>query len=1100
VKVCPSCGRENADDARFCSGCATSLEAGAPPREERKVVTCLFCDLVGFTARAERMDPEEVRRLLQPYHSRVRSELERRGGTVEKFIGDAVMAVFGAPTAHEDDPERAVRAALAIRDALVEEGQLEVRIGVTTGEALIALGARPEVGEGMASGDVVNTAARLQVAAPIGSVLVDETTYHATERAIEYGETPPIEAKGKTELVPAWEALRTRARVGVERVGGAELIGRGHELTLLRETLTRVKREKSIQLVTLVGVPGIGKSRLVYELFATVEESPELVFWRRGRSLAYGEGVTFWALSEMVKAQAGILESDSSGQAGDKLREAVERYVSDPTEVSWVERHLRPLAGLEAEETSAGDRRGEAFAAWRRFLEALAEERPLVLVFEDLHWADDALLDFVDHLVDWASGVPILALCTARPELLVRRSAWGGGKVNSSTIRLSPLSEGETATLIHTLVGRSVLPADVQEELLARAGGNPLYAEEFTRMLRERPSEVSLPESVQGIIAARLDTLPPEEKELIQNAAVMGKTFWLGALGQDEEELSERLHSLELKEFVSRERRSSVAGEPEYAFRHALVREVAYEQIPRAQRVDKHRSAAEWIEALGRPDDHAEMLAHHYVAALEYALAAGLDAGPLPGRACARLGAAGDRAFALNAFPHAAGLYERALDLSPEDEAPSLLLRYGHALHLAADARRDEFLERAAEGLLRSGDREGAAEAYALLTVAAWEHGQRDRAFELVARAVELVREVAASSAKARVLAESSRLLVLGGQPREGLAIAQEGFAMADALGLTELAARTLNNVGLARSTLGDHRGGIADLERSCELALSVSSPEAARSYNNLAAIVLYAGDPVRAGELFEEALRVGERLGAGGLSRYTRGVLSWNRYYLGLWDEAMERADAFIAECEAGFPSYVEYEPRIARARIRLARGVREELVLEDIGRAIEIAREVKDPQATFPVLSYATFSYVELGRLEEAQTTAEELVPHLTGGSLDQAGHVWLALDFAWVAEALGHADAFRRVLAAGNPDDVWRQAARAVLDRDFERAAAIFAPMGYFDEAYARLRAANKLLAEGRRTEADAQLERALFLYRSVGATRYVRKGEALLAAAS
>ena len=1100
VKVCPSCGRENADDARFCSGCATSLEADAPAREERKLVTCFFCDLVGFTARAERMDPEDVRRLLQPYHSRIRSELERRGGTVEKFIGDAVMALFGAPTAHEDDPERAVRAALAIRDALAEQGQLEVRIGITTGEALIALGARPEAGEGMASGDVVNTAARLQVAAPTGSVLVDETTYHATERAIEYGETPPIEAKGKTELVPVWEALRARARVGVERVGGVELVGRDHELTLLRETLTRVKREKSIQLVTLVGVPGIGKSRLVYELFAAVEESPEIVLWRRGRSLPYGEGVTFWALSEMVKAQAGILESDSSDQTGEKLREAVERYVSDPTEASWVERHLRPLVGLEAEETSAGDRRGEAFAAWRRFLEALAEQRPLVLVFEDLQWADDALLDFVEHLVDWASGVPILTLCTARPELLARRTGWGGGKVNSSTIRLSPLSEDETAALVHTLVGRSVLAADVQQQLLARAGGNPLYAEEFTRMLRERPGEVALPESVQGIIAARLDTLPAEEKELIQNAAVMGRTFWLGALGRDEQELEERLHSLEQKEFVSRERRTSVAGEPEYAFRHALVRDVAYEQIPRAQRLGKHRMAAEWIEALGRPDDHAEMLAHHYLAALEYARAAGLDAGELPARACARLGAAGDRAFALNAFPQAAGLYERALDLTTEDEAPSLLFRYGHALHLAGDARSDDALEQAAEQLLRSGDPEGAAEAYALLTLDSWQHGQRDRAFELVARAVELVREVAASPAKARVLAESSRLLVLGGQPREGLAIAQEGFAMADTLGLTELAARTLNNVGLARSALGDHRGGIADLERSVELALLVSSPEAARSYNNLAATVFYAGDPVRAGQLFEETLRVGERLGAGGLSRYTRGVLSWNRYYLGLWDEAMERADAFIAECEAGSPSYVEYEPRIARARIRLARSAREELVLDDIRRAIEIAREVKDPQAILPVLSYATFIYVELSQFEEAQRTADELVPHLTGGSLDQAGYVWLALDFAWIAEALGYADALRQVFAAGNPEDVWRQACRAVLDRNFERAAAIFAPMGYFDEAYARLKAADKLLAEGRRAEADAQLERALFLYRSVGATRYVREGEALLAAAS
>ncbi len=605
--TCPACGSENGEGAKFCSECGNALAAApAPTREERKVVTCLFCDLVGFTARAERMDPEDVRRLLQPYHARLRSELERHGGTVEKFIGDAVMAVFGAPTAHEDDPERAVRAALAIRDALAEEGELEVRIGITTGEALIALGARPEAGEGMASGDVVNTAARLQAAAPIGSILVDETTYRATERAIEYDDSEAIVAKGKTSTVPVWDALRARARVGVERVGGARLVGREQEQTLLRETLARVTRERQPQLITLVGVPGIGKSRLVFELFQTIESGDfGLVYWRHGRSLPYGDGVTFWALSEMVKAQAGILESDTPENADQKLGQAVQRFFPDTEEAAWVERHLRPLAGLETDETWSADRRSEAFAAWRRFFEALAEMRPLVLVFEDLHWADEALLDFVDHLVDWASGVAILALCTARPELLTRRAGWGGGKVNSSTILLSPLSADETAALVHALLGRPALSADVQAQLLERAGGNPLYAEEFTRMLTERPTELVLPETVQGIVAARLDTLPREEKELLQDAAVIGKVFWLGALGAERLTLEERLHALERKEFVSRNRRSSVAGESEYAFRHALVHELAYDQIPRAERADKHFASAEWIESLGRTEDHA---------------------------------------------------------------------------------------------------------------------------------------------------------------------------------------------------------------------------------------------------------------------------------------------------------------------------------------------------------------------------------------------------------------------------------------------------------------------------------------------------------------
>jgi class 3 adenylate cyclase/tetratricopeptide (TPR) repeat protein len=1097
VKVCPSCARETAADALFCPTCGTRLDPEAAPREERKVVTCLFCDLVGFTARAERMDPEEVRRLLQPYHSRVRSELERHGGTVEKFIGDAVMAVFGAPIAHEDDPERAVRAALAIRDTLAEEGELEVRIGITTGEALIALGARPEAGEGMASGDVVNTAARLQSAAPTGSVLVDETTYHATERAIEYGETPPIEAKGKANPVPVWAALRARARVGVERVGGAPLVGREQELTLLRETFARVTRERRPQLVTLVGVPGIGKSRLVFELFQTIESGAfGLVFWRHGRSLPYGEGVTFWALSEMVKAQAGILESDSPAQAAEKLRQAVHRFVSDAAETGWVERHLRPLAGLEAEETWAGDRRGEAFAAWRRFLEELAEERPLVLVFEDLHWADDALLDFVDYLVEWASGVPILALCTARPELLSRRPGWGGGKVNSSTILLSPLSEQETATLVHALLGRSAIDADVQAQLLEHAGGNPLYAEEFSRMLTARPAEVVLPETVQGIIAARLDTLDREEKQLLQEAAVIGRVFWLGSLGGERWRLEERLHSLERKEFVSRNRRSAVAGEDEYGFRHALVREVAYEQIPKSERAEKHRLAAEWIESLGRTEDHAEMLAHHYEAALDYARASGQDAGIFAEPARAALHAAGDRAFALNAFPQAARFYERALELSPEDGRAELLLRYGRALSVVGDDHCTDILEQAADALLDGGEREAAAEAHAFLTEALQHRGLRNLANEHIEQALELIRDAQPSPAKVRVLTEASRILSVGDGPREGMSIGQEAFEMAEHLGLTELAARALNNVGLARLQLGDAQGGIADQLRSIELALAVSSPEAARGYHNLASTIWSLGELPRSTRVWRDAVQTYERLGALALSRSSRAVLCTGLRFTGVWDEALRLAEAIIAECEAGASLYFEYHPRLTRARIGLARGESEELVLEDHRRAIEVAKGVGDLQALVPTHAEATRAYIELGRLDNARVTGAEVIALLTDAA---PSHTFRAIDLTWDAQTLGCADELRHHLGRADLDNLWTRASAAVLDRNFEQAAEIFGEMGSVDEAYAQLKAAEQHVAEGRPAEADAHLRKALVFYRSVGAKRYVREAEGLLAAA-
>ncbi|MGQ0668300.1 MAG: AAA family ATPase [Actinomycetota bacterium] len=532
--TCSSCGQQNPDGFRFCGACGSSLEAdaGRARREERKIVTVLFADLVGFTARAESLDPEDVHALLVPYHARLRSELERFGGTVEKFIGDAVMAVFGAPVAHEDDPERAVRAALAIRDCVGQIGQqeeLQVRIAVTTGEVLVNLRARPEAGEGMASGDVINTAARLQAAAPMNGILASEATYRATRHVIEYREREPVQAKGKAEPISVWEALQARARFGVDVVQEvhAPLVGREREIALLRQTLARVREERSPQLLTLIGVPGIGKTRLVYELMRSVDEDPELTTWRQGRSLPYGEGVAFWALGEMAKAHAGVLDSDSPEDAARKLKEAVHETISDANDAGWVAGHFLPLVGAVGDAELGADRRSEAFAAWRRFFEVLAEQRPLVLVFEDLHFADEGLLDFVDHLVEWASSVPILVVATARPELLERRAGWGGGKANATTLSLQPLSDEATASLIGKLVGRPVLEAQTQSGLLARVGGNALYAEQFARMLleREEVSELPIPESIQGIIAARLDALPADEKDLLQDAAVMGKVF-----------------------------------------------------------------------------------------------------------------------------------------------------------------------------------------------------------------------------------------------------------------------------------------------------------------------------------------------------------------------------------------------------------------------------------------------------------------------------------------------------------------------------------------------------------------------------------------------
>ena len=563
-------------------------------------MTVLFADLVGSTAQAESHDPEEVRTILSAYYARLRAELERHGGTVEKFIGDAVMAVFGAPVAHEDDPERAVRAALAIRDALAESA-VDVRIAVHTGEALVALGARVAAGEAMVAGDVVNTAARLQTAAPVNGVLVGETTYRATEHAIRYGRAYRGARQGQVGAGACVGGARAegacrRGRRARPARGARRPGGRGRARSRARSSACGASASRSSSRSS--GVPGIGKSRLVAELLSVVEALPELITWRQGRCLPYGEGISFWALGEMAKAQAGVLETDSAEVADAQAR----GRCRDPRAGGGrrgLGARTRAAAPRARREERADDRRTEAFAAWRRFFEALAERGPTVLVFEDLHWADHGLLDFVDHLVEWVHGVPLLVVATARPELLERRPGWGGGKANASTASLSPLSDVQTARLVGLLLDQAVVDAELQTTLLARAGGNPLYAEEYVRMLRDGRVRGRAPRDDPGDHRRPARRAVGGREVLIQDAAVIGKVFWAGALAVlgdvDQAAVVHRLHQLERKEFIRRDRRGSIAADTEYAFRHVLVRDVAYAQIPRSRRADQHRRAAEWI-------------------------------------------------------------------------------------------------------------------------------------------------------------------------------------------------------------------------------------------------------------------------------------------------------------------------------------------------------------------------------------------------------------------------------------------------------------------------------------------------------------------------
>ena len=1111
--VCSACGTENADTAKFCSECGSPLAAEpATRREERKLVSVVFADMVGSTERAERLDPEDVRALLAPYHARLRHELERHGGTVEKFIGDAVVAVFGAPIAHDDDSDRAVRASLAIQEAIAEMNEadptlaLEVRIGVNTGEALVALDARPEAGEGMVSGDVVNTGARLQSAAPPGGILVGEHTYRATQRAIEYEAHEPVSAKGKSEPLLAWRAVGRRASFGIDLSDGrTPLVGREDEREVLVSALSRVRARQEPELVTLVGVPGIGKSRLVRELFRVADEDQGLIVWRQGRSLPYGEGSPFWALAEIVKAQAGILETDGADAAVAKVEAAVHDLVVDEAEGPWVARHLRALVGVQQSSTAQASL-DEAFAAWRRFLEALAEQQPVVLVFEDLHWADDALLDFVDALPDRVSGVSLLVVCSARPELLERRAGWGGGKRNATTLSLAPLSDEETARLLSALLGTPVLAADRQATLLQRAGGNPLFAEEYARMLAEGADPgAGAPETLQGVVAARIDALPTAEKELLQIAAVLGKVFWTDALaalsGASAWELDERLHALERKEFVRRELRSAVAGSKQYAFVHALVRDGAYGQMSRAARADVHRRVADWIETLpaDRADDRSEILAHHLVAAIEYSRAAGLDASDLVPRAAKAFRESGDRAWRIGTPRVALDAYARVRELDPAvAEDPYFLLSLGLAKSVGTfSGEGNEELEQVAAALAGS-DPAAAAQATITRGEFDWQRGDQDAAFAYFDRARELASDAPFSAEKQYVLGQVARFLALAGRHEEALPLIEQAIEMAEQLGDDELLGDALNTRGVCRSAAGDPRW-LEDTERSVELAVRTNSWRASRAYNNLGSGLASSGNLRRAEAVLREGLAFDERAGVPSMwRRWPRGNLAEIVFIMGSWDEALAFAEVEIA----GEPHYMQQGSLMIRARVRAGRG---DVVAadEDARRALDAARAIRDPQALYPSLVTAAQVAFENGDVRRARALWDEVVdPVLVGGSF-QVEAALLAHDLR-AGRAGSQGVPVVPVPSSGTPgghgrvgQNPWKAAADAIADGELRAAAAVLADAGARTfEAAARLRAAQSAAATGRPDEAAKDLAPALGFYREVEATAYVREAEAVL----
>ena len=663
MAVCASCGQDNPDIARFCLACGLPLaDARGSAREERRLVSVIFVDMVGFTARAERLDPEEVQDLLRPYHDAVRREIVSFGGVVEKFIGDAIVGVFGAPVAYGDDTERAVRSALAVRDtiAAMDEADprldLKVRIAVNTGEALVIVDARPALGEAMVTGDVVNTAARLQSAAPVGAVLAGEETYRSTKEVILYAPAEPVEAKGKQEPVPAWVALRETTTPGERPVGGP-LIGRDPELDVLLGTWERVAAERTPHLVTVIGPAGVGKTRLATEFSAKVRERGGRPV--RGRVLPYRESTAYSALAFQLKQLCGIFETDAVEAARDKLNGLVAKLLP-PTEGEEVSSHLAILLGLDPEGTIAD--RESLFFSIRAFIEAVAADQSTMLVFEDLHWADEALLELVSLLAARLRDLPVLILVLARPELFDLRPDWGGGLLAHTAIPLRPLDAAAATQLAaDRLSDGAAENLERAADLAAVADGNPLFIEQLAATLVESgdPS-APMPTTIREIIAARLDALPPSERTVLLNAAVAGRVFWrrtLERMTPDTEMLAPALAELEQRDLIARQTTSAFEGHQQYMFRHVLVRDVAYELLPRTVRRERHREAALFFEEVGgESGEVGAALARHW-----------RDAGD-SAKAIQYLVAAAENAEHGWAKERAAALYREALELVPQTD------------------------------------------------------------------------------------------------------------------------------------------------------------------------------------------------------------------------------------------------------------------------------------------------------------------------------------------------------------------------------------------------------------------------------------------------
>ena len=924
---CPSCGAQNAPGAKFCGECGTALAGtslsgtgaaagpvpavdgeppGSPASTERRHVTVLFADLVGFTALAASRDAEAVRELLTRYFETSRQTIERYGGTVEKFIGDAVMAVWGAPVAREDDAERAVRAGLElvanVRDIGREaELELNLRAGIMTGEAAVTLGA---TNQGMVAGDLVNTASRLQSVAPAGAVLVGETTRQAASAAILFEEAGPQVLKGKETPVPAWRAVRVVAeRGGANRAAGlqAPFVGRETELRLLKDRFHATTRDGRARLVSITGQAGIGKSRLAREFSIYVDGLIDTVYWHDGRSPAYGDGVTFWALGEMVRQRARLVESDDEATTRARIAAMLETFIPVEGERRWIEPAL--LALLAVGEPPPGGR-DALFTAWRTFFERIAATAPTVLVFEDLHWADSGLIDFIEHLLEWSAGLPLYLVTLARPEILERRPDWGAGRRDFLALSLDPLPDDAMLELLTGLVPG--LPETAAATIVGRADGVPLYAVETVRMLiaegrlEEREGvyvptgpldALAVPETLQALIAARLDALDPADRGLLQDAGVLGQSFSAGALaavaGRDEADVEARLRALARRELVGlvTDPRSPERGN--WAFSQALIREVAYGTLARRDRRARHLAAARFFEA-SEGAEVAGALAYHYLDAYR-AAPEGPEGEAVAGQARIALRAAAERAASLGSNEQALAYLESALEVATEPgEEADLHERAGAAAEARADETRSGLhFRQAIERWHGVGDRSSELRATVALARSLGNYYHLDEAAGVLETAVEAFGDLTGTADGVALVGELARIEMLRERPAASIALADRALLDAEALALRRSIADLLITKGVAYANAGRAVEGRALLEAGVRI-----SDEDGLVLTGLRGRINLSTNPAiepRAGfELAQEGLETARRIGNRRAEASLFGNYAFSALTLGEWDDLL--------------------------------------------------------------------------------------------------------------------------------------------------------------------------------------------------------------------